>query len=392
MSRRPAVCGPPGGPVSYPPCRALRIGLAYDLFGSYPLRPGDPPDAEVEYEPEATVLVLEAALRRLGHEPLRLGNPHAVLRAAGQERLPRLDAVLTIAEGYGPRNREAWVPALCEMAGIPALGSDALTLSTTLDKLWAHRVVAAAGVPVPAHASLASPEAGGGRALAGAVPALRQAALGGNRQGDRAELAGREPRRPRARGRPRRHDLRAAGAGRGVPRGARVHGDAGGPRAARGPCPRSSGRSRSRPASGPTPSSGTRRRRGAGVTSRRARSTRRSRPSWWRSARRAFEALECRDFARADFRLDRGGRPALPRDEPAPDVRARRLLRHHRGDPRATARRSPGGGSRRGAGAARPRPARLTPPVKPLGRMVSHQAGLPSTIRRDLDGRPEHRR
>ena len=82
---------------------ALRIGLAYDLFGSYPLRPGDPPDAEVEYEPEATVLVLEAALRRLGHEPVRLGNPHAVLRAVGQERLPRLDAVLTIAEGYGPQ-------------------------------------------------------------------------------------------------------------------------------------------------------------------------------------------------------------------------------------------------------------------------------------------------
>jgi D-alanine-D-alanine ligase len=136
----------------------LRIGLAYDLFGSYPLRPGAPPDAEVEYEPEATVLVLEVALRRLGHEPVRLGNPHAVLRAAGRERLPHLDAVLTIAEGYGPRNREAWVPALCEMAGIPALGSDALTLSTTLDKLWAHRVVGAAGVPVPAHTSLASPE------------------------------------------------------------------------------------------------------------------------------------------------------------------------------------------------------------------------------------------
>jgi D-alanine-D-alanine ligase len=136
----------------------LRIGLAYDLFGSYPLRPGAPPDAEVEYEPEATVLALEAALHRLGHEPLRLGNPHAVLRAAGREDLPRLDAVLTIAEGYGPRNREAWVPALCEMAGIPALGSDALTLSTTLDKLWAHRVVAAVGVPVPAHASVASAE------------------------------------------------------------------------------------------------------------------------------------------------------------------------------------------------------------------------------------------
>lgn len=135
---------------------SLTIGLAYDLFGSYPPRPGDPPDAEAEYEPEATVLVLEAAIRRLGHVPLRLGNAHAVLAALGGGRPPRLDAVLTIAEGYGSRTREAWVPVLCEMAGIPALGSDALTLATTLDKLWAHRVVAAAGVPVPPHASVAS--------------------------------------------------------------------------------------------------------------------------------------------------------------------------------------------------------------------------------------------
>jgi D-alanine-D-alanine ligase len=145
----------------------LRIGLAYDLFGSYPPRPGDPPDAEVEYEPEATVLALEAAVRRLGHEPTRLGNPHAVLLAAGQGTLGILDAVLTIAEGYGPRSREAWVPVLCEMAGIPTLGSDALTLSTTLDKLWAHRIVAEVGVPVPAHASLASPE----EAAAATLPA-----------------------------------------------------------------------------------------------------------------------------------------------------------------------------------------------------------------------------
>jgi D-alanine-D-alanine ligase len=148
----------------------LALGLAYDLFGSYPPRPGDPPDAEAEYEPEATVLVLEAAIRRLGHVPVRLGNAHAVLRAAAEGSLARLDALLTIAEGYGSRNREAWVPVLAELAGVPALGSDALTLSTTLDKLWAHRVVAAAGVPVPAHASLASADAAATAALPAPFP------------------------------------------------------------------------------------------------------------------------------------------------------------------------------------------------------------------------------
>ena len=34
--------------------------------------------------------------------------------------------------------------------------------------------------------------------------------------------------------------------------------------------------------------------------------------------RRAFEALECRDFARADFRLDRAGRPHFLEMNPLP--------------------------------------------------------------------------
>ena len=96
--------------------------------------------------------------RRLGHETLRLGNPHAVLRAAGQGTLPRLDAVLTIAEGYGPRSREAWVPAPLRDGGDP----DArLRCPDPVDD--PRQAVGAshgrrgrrAG---PAHASLASPE------------------------------------------------------------------------------------------------------------------------------------------------------------------------------------------------------------------------------------------
>jgi D-alanine-D-alanine ligase len=134
----------------------LRIGLAYDLLGEYPRGPDDPPDADAEYEPESTIEALEAALRRLGHEPVRLGSPHALLAAIGRGALPRVHAILNVAEGRGSRNREAWVPVLGEMAGVPVLGSDGLTLSTTLDKAWAHRVVAAAGVPVPPHAVAAS--------------------------------------------------------------------------------------------------------------------------------------------------------------------------------------------------------------------------------------------
>jgi D-alanine-D-alanine ligase len=134
--------------------RRLRVGLVYDLHGTYPRRAGDPPDADAEHEPEETVLGLEQALAGLGCDPVRLGAPHELLARASRGEVPGLDAALSIAEGRGTRNREAWGPVLLDLLGIPALGSDALTLSLSLDKAWTKDVVAAAGVPAPAHAVL----------------------------------------------------------------------------------------------------------------------------------------------------------------------------------------------------------------------------------------------
>lgn len=148
----------------------LAIGLIYDLLGTLARAPGDPEDADAEYEPEATVIALEAAIARLGHRPVRIGSAHALLAAAGKGELPHLDAALSIAEGYGPRSREAWAPVLLEMLGIPCLGSDALTLSTSLDKLWAKGKVATAGVPVVPGLSVASAEEARTAELPGPFP------------------------------------------------------------------------------------------------------------------------------------------------------------------------------------------------------------------------------
>ncbi len=139
---------------------SLAFGLVHDLLGSYPRRTGNPADVDVEFEPEETIEVLEPAIRRLGHQPLRIGNPHALLAQLGSGELPALDVALTRVDGTHGRNREAWAALPLQMAGVPSLGSDALTLSATLDPAWACRLPAAARVPlVPQRCFTSSAEA-----------------------------------------------------------------------------------------------------------------------------------------------------------------------------------------------------------------------------------------
>ena len=125
----------------------MRIGLSYTLKSDSPAPADRPDDWQEEFDPPATVAALAAALRTLGHEVAELGD--------GREFVQRLladppDLVFNIAEGHGTsRGREARVPAVCEMLGVPCTGSDPLTLAASLDKDVARRLVESPEVPVP---------------------------------------------------------------------------------------------------------------------------------------------------------------------------------------------------------------------------------------------------
>src|SRR6266852_5048226 len=127
----------------------MRIGITFDLKDestSRPARAGGPDDLHEEFDCPATIESIASVLRGLGHEVTKLGD--------GRELVERLlarppDLVFNFAEGQGVgRAREARVPALLELLGIPYTGSDPLTLAATLDKDCAKRLVAADGVPV----------------------------------------------------------------------------------------------------------------------------------------------------------------------------------------------------------------------------------------------------
>lgn len=122
------------------------IGLTYDLKTDYEFKEDDPPDANAEFDHPSTIDVIAKAIESLGFKIKKIGNVTSLL-----ENLERInvDIVFNISEGLSGRNRESQVPILLEMAGIPFVGSDALTLGITLDKIMAKKIFIAGGIPTP---------------------------------------------------------------------------------------------------------------------------------------------------------------------------------------------------------------------------------------------------
>lgn len=122
------------------------VGLTYDLKTDYQFREGDPPDANAEFDHPATVDIIADAIKSQGFRVKKIGNANSLL-----ENINNLgvDIVFNISEGLYGRNRESQVPILLEMASIPFVGGDALTLGLTLDKIIAKKVFIAEGIPTP---------------------------------------------------------------------------------------------------------------------------------------------------------------------------------------------------------------------------------------------------
>ncbi|HPL83028.1 MAG TPA: ATP-grasp domain-containing protein [Candidatus Omnitrophota bacterium] len=122
------------------------VGLTYDLKTDYKFKDGDPEDANAEFDHPSTIDVIADAIEANNFKVERIGNAGNLL-----ERLASLkvDIVFNISEGVSGRNRESQVPAILEMAGIPFVGADALTLGLTLDKVMAKKIFIADKIPTP---------------------------------------------------------------------------------------------------------------------------------------------------------------------------------------------------------------------------------------------------
>lgn len=125
----------------------MRIGIAYDTREMY--EEVNQNGIHEDFASLEEVSSLQIALAEAGYDAVSLGNAQNILRSFNEQNELGCDLVLNIAEGINSRNREALVPALLEIAGIPYIGTDAYGLSLSLDKQTTKLLANQYGVLTP---------------------------------------------------------------------------------------------------------------------------------------------------------------------------------------------------------------------------------------------------
>jgi D-alanine-D-alanine ligase len=108
-------------------------------------------DSEAEFDAPPTIEALATAIRKQGYEVFPCEADRSLPRALSELRP---DLVFNIAEGQNGLNREAQVPALCELLGLEYTGSDAACMAVSLNKATAKKLVASENVLTPPFAVL----------------------------------------------------------------------------------------------------------------------------------------------------------------------------------------------------------------------------------------------
>ena len=124
----------------------LTIGLTFDLKQDYPQEISSAVDDDCELDSPETIDAIASALEKSGHRVFKLGGGRNLLQAL---EIVKPDIVFNISEGLYGRNREAQVPSILEMHQTPYTGSDPLTLSICLDKSMSKKIVSYSKIPTP---------------------------------------------------------------------------------------------------------------------------------------------------------------------------------------------------------------------------------------------------
>lgn len=125
------------------PDGSYKVGLTYNLKKGIK---SEVEDLEAEYDNIETVNAIKDALEKLNCKVELLEADEGILKKLSSAKT---DIVFNIAEGIYGRGREAQVPALLNFLRIPFVGSDETTLCVALDKALAKRLLATYKIKTP---------------------------------------------------------------------------------------------------------------------------------------------------------------------------------------------------------------------------------------------------
>ena len=124
------------------------IGLVYDapyeLVGTNEFT--FPDDATNEWENKKTLDEIDKTWRSLGLDVIHFPLEKSFF-SLWQKYSTTCHLIHSVVEGFGSQARESWIPSLCELSGIPYIGSSPFAHSLCMNKVYLKQICAQLKIP-----------------------------------------------------------------------------------------------------------------------------------------------------------------------------------------------------------------------------------------------------
>ncbi len=92
-----------------------------------------PSESNAEWETEETILKIRETWKQLGHHVIDFPLNNHFLNH-WEKNYKKCNVIHSLVEGFGSLSREAWIPSLCELSGLPLIGPTPYAHSICMNK------------------------------------------------------------------------------------------------------------------------------------------------------------------------------------------------------------------------------------------------------------------
>lgn len=130
-------------------CNKKTIGLVYDVVKNLktPCQFDLPDDAYSEWESQETIELIAHTWLSLSYNLILFPIDHNFLQHWAKNS-HKCDVIHSLVEGFGSLARESWIASLCELSGLPCIGSNPFVHAFCMSKHHVKLVCQSLNIPV----------------------------------------------------------------------------------------------------------------------------------------------------------------------------------------------------------------------------------------------------